>query len=519
MTIESLSAAEITPSRITLDYLERYKRVSYFYPHHFRERKFRKVKIDREQVVKILRGYNRRIEAPQKVMENIEILLDEKTYTVVTGQQPGIFTGPLYTIYKAISAIIVANNHSDKKHPLIPIFWNASEDHDLSEIDHIYLMKENKPLRINYPISIRRSASEVRLDTQKIERMISRINEVTPDTEFKNSLLKNLQKLAERSRNLGEIFSRIMTFLLGEYGLILIEPKYLRKMMVPLFKKMIENPTRCSKILNRAGDRLKKSGYHPPIHKNSNLCNFFLERKNVTYDKDFHVANNTYSSNELLDLLEKNPLSFSANVVTRPIAQDYLFPTYAYVAGPSEIAYFSQLKEIYEEFIIEMPLIYPRFGATILENKVLSVLKKYNLEILDLRFPELLTKELARKKIDSLFGSARSKILEIFSPIEEAAIKIDQDLRDSSQASLSKALGAMDTLKDKVARKLKKQNTIMQSQIDKAAHNIFPLQDLQERKLNVLEYLIKFGPDFLKIVYDEFLKADYGEHRVISFQS
>ncbi|GAI06742.1 unnamed protein product, partial [marine sediment metagenome] len=130
MTIESLPAAEITPSRITLDYLERYERVSHFYPYHFRERKFRKVEIDREGVVKILREYNRRIEAPQKVMENIEMLLDENTYTVVTGQQPGIFTGPLYTIYKALSAIIVANNHSDKNHPLVPIFWNASEDHD-----------------------------------------------------------------------------------------------------------------------------------------------------------------------------------------------------------------------------------------------------------------------------------------------------------------------------------------------------------------------------------------------------
>ncbi|TET07762.1 bacillithiol biosynthesis BshC, partial [Candidatus Aerophobetes bacterium] len=135
MITESLPLAEIIPSRITLDYLKRYERVSHFYPHHFTERKFRKIGIDRGQVVKALREYNRRIEAPQKVMENIEMLLDENTYAVVTGQQPGIFTGSLYTIYKAISAIIVANNHSDKKHPLVPIFWNASEDNDTSEVD------------------------------------------------------------------------------------------------------------------------------------------------------------------------------------------------------------------------------------------------------------------------------------------------------------------------------------------------------------------------------------------------
>ncbi|NQS88906.1 bacillithiol biosynthesis cysteine-adding enzyme BshC [Patescibacteria group bacterium] len=518
MITESLSAAEIIPNRITLDYLYHYKRISHFYSCHFTERKFREVRVDRAQVVKILREYNRKIDAPQKVMENIEMLLDDNTYAVITGQQPGIFTGPLYTIYKALSAIIVANNLSDKKHPLVPIFWNASEDHDLSEIDHIYLMKENEPLRINYPVSISKSASEVRVDTKKIEKMISRINEVTPDTEFKNSLLKNLQSLAQRSESLGEIFSRIMIFLLGEYGLILIEPKYLRKMMIPLFKKMIDNPTRCSRILNKAGDRLKKLGHHPPIHKNSNLCNFFLERKNVTYDKGFHVANNTYSSNELLDLLEKNPLSFSANVVTRPITQDYLFPTYAYIAGPSEIAYFSQLKEIYKEFMIEMPLIYPRFGATIIENKVLSVLKKYNLEILDLRFPQSLTKRLAKIETASLFNSGRKEILKIFSEIEKVTTEIDFSLKNASQSSLRRVLREISCLEDKVVRNRKRQNIVVENQINKVAYNIFPEGKLQERKINVLEYLIKFGQDFLKIVHDEFSGTDYGEHRVITFR-
>ncbi|GAI58729.1 unnamed protein product [marine sediment metagenome] len=102
-------------------------------------------------------------------MENIEMLLDENTYTVVTGQQPGIFTGPLYTIYKALSAIIVANNHSDKNHPLVPIFWNASEDHDPSEVDHIYLMHNNYPRKISYPVRGEKSTSEIRLDKEKID--------------------------------------------------------------------------------------------------------------------------------------------------------------------------------------------------------------------------------------------------------------------------------------------------------------------------------------------------------------
>jgi len=516
MIAKSLPAAEIIHNPITLDYLYHYERVSSFYSCHFRERKFRKVRIERNQLVRILREYNRKIDAPQRVMKNIEMLLDENTYAVITGQQPGIFAGPLYTIYKALSAIVIASDCSDKEHPLVPIFWNASEDHDLSEIDHIYLMKENEPLRIDYPVSSFGSISEVRLDTQKMEKVMSKINEITPNTEFKNSLLNNLRHLAKRSESLGEFFSRIMISLLGEYGLILIEPKYLREMTIPLFKKMIENPTKCSKIINKAGDRLKKSGYHPSIHKTSNLCNFFLERKNVTYHKEFHVANNIYSPDELLGLLEKNPLSFSANAITRPIVQDYLFPTYAYIAGPSEIAYFSQLKEIYEEFMIEMPLIYPRFGATILENKVLSVLKKYNLEILDLRSPEFLTKRLAKREIAPLFDSARRKISKIFSGMEEVAVKIDSTLKDASEASLRRILKEISSLEEKVARSRKRQKVIVKNQINKAAHNIFPQGELQERKLNVLEYLIKFGPYFLKVVHNEFLKVDYGEHRVIT---
>lgn len=515
MLAKVLPTRETISQPITLDYLRSSSKINQFFSAHFRTENFRDVRVDRSQVVENLTRYNQMLNAPAKVMQNIEILGSENNFAIITGQQPGLFTGPVFTIYKALSAIIISERLSNSRHQFVPLFWNASEDHDFGEMNHIHVMDGDELLRIDYPLREEGSVSEIKLDQEKIAEMILRINEATPNTEFKDSILEKIKNLSNQSKNLGDFFSRIMLNLLGEYGLILIEPKYLRKMMIPLFKKMIDNPARCSEILNETGARLKELGYSPSIHKKANLCNFFVERKNVIYEGNFRIGGHAYSRNRLLHLLEKSPLSFSANAVTRPITQDYVLPTYAYVAGPSEVAYLAQLKQIYREFGVQMPVIYPRFGATVIENKVLKVLDKYRLKIFDLRSPQPLLKRLAATKIKPVFNSSRKKLQDIFQDIEETALRINGSLVDSCQASQGRVLKEIGVLENKLTRSLKKQNVIVERQIQKAANNIFPENDLQERKINLLEYLIKFGHNFLGDIYGEFLKSDYGEHRLI----
>lgn len=511
----------VTSEKITIDFLNRANHIKQVFPKHFKEPSIRKFNINRQKITEKLLDYNQKINAPKQVVQNIHSLSQPETYAVITGQQPGIFSGPLYTIYKAISAITICERLSNQKHSFVPIFWNASEDHDISEVNHIAMFKQNDPFKIHYHCDSRGVAfSHIRLDKSEAKKILTIIDSVSPNSEFKTSLLKEVDGIIEKSSTIGDFFSRVMVYLLGDLGLILIEPKCLRELMVPIFDRLIRKPTECTRILSETGSKLNKLGYSPKIHKKSNMCNFFFlddegKRLRVTYNGKFQVAEKTFSQKDLLNLLDENPSKFSANAVTRPITQDFLFPTFAYAAGPNEIAYYAQLKGIYDFFSLEMPVIFPRFGATIVEEKIFKVLEKHKTQIHELNNPEKLLRRLAKQRIDDVFTSFRGETLRGMAEVARRAESIDETLIGSCSLARGRILKTIEVLEGKITSRLKQQDLITRQQIIKAYNNIFPYGDLQERNINVTEYLIKFGKEFLKIVYENFLNANYGEHRVI----
>jgi bacillithiol biosynthesis cysteine-adding enzyme BshC len=364
--------------------------------------------------------------------------------------------------------------------------------------------------------------SHVVLDKPNIARMLTAIRDMSPETEFKARLLGEIHGLVKDSSTAGDFFSKIMANLFSEHGLILLEPHYLRRLMRPIFKRLIKHPTECTKILNDAGLWLKRLGYSPKIHKKPNICNFFLisnegKRERVTYNGQFATADETFSEKDLLDLLDDNPSRFSANAVIRPVTQDFLFPTFAYVAGPNEIAYLSQLKPIYDFFAVEMPVVVPRFGVTIVERKVSKILEKYGVGIQDLRTPEKLLKDLAKEELNGVFKAFKNEITKSMFEVTQRAESIDPTLTGSCTLAQGRILKSINTLEDKLASRLKEQNLLVKKQITKAYNNIFPCGQLQERQINILEYLIKFGREFLKVIHENLRDADYGEHRVIKW--
>ncbi|UCD96707.1 MAG: bacillithiol biosynthesis cysteine-adding enzyme BshC [Candidatus Bathyarchaeota archaeon] len=513
----------VTSEKVTVDYVNRSRSLKKVFPRHFTDPDLRKFSIDRELLVDKLLEYNTQVGAPQRVKENIESLLQNNTHAVITGQQPGLFSGPIYAIYKAISAIIACERLSTSEYSLVPVFWNASEDHDFSEVNHIGLFKENELHEIRYDnVSTELPLSHVALDKEKMKTMLTAIGDVSPETEFKAKLLEEIQELIADSLTVGDFYSKIMINLFGDNGLILVEPHYFRRLMCPIFERLVRRPTECTRILNDAGMQLRRLGYSPRIHKRPDICNFFFindegKRERVAYNGQFVTATQVFSQKELLDVLDTDPSRFSANAVIRPVTQDLLFPTFAYIAGPNETAYLAQLKPIYDFFAVEMPVVVPRFGVTIVERKVSKVLEKYRVGIQDLRNPEKFLKDLAKEELDGVFKPFKSEVAKSIAEVTQRAESIDPTLTGSCTLAQGRILKSIDALENKLASRLKEQNTLIKEQIAKAHDNIFPRGQLQERQINILEYLIKFGREFLRVVFENLRDADYGEHRVIKW--
>lgn len=519
--MSSLPYDFVTSKKMAIEYFNHSRNLEKSFPRHYREPTIRRSKVNRKELTIKLREYNEELKAPEQVIQNIESLSQSETYAIITGQQPGIFSGPLYTIYKAISAIVLCKRLSNEKSRFVPIFWNASEDHDLPEVSLITVFNGNKPHEIRYTSDANNIAlSHVSLDKSEMKRIIGLIEDISPNSEFKAQLLREMNRIIQKASTIADFFSLFMIHFLGDLGLIMIEPRHLRNQMTPIFEKLIRRPTECTRILNEEGSRLSKLGYSPRIHKKPDMCNFYVlngngERRRVTYDGQFHVVDKVFSQRELLHLLKKDPSKFSANAVTRPITQDFVLPSFAYVAGPSEIAYLAQLKQAYDLFSLEMPVIYPRFGATIIEKKISKILRKHSIEIKELKDPERLLKRLAGANVDAIFSNLRNEVMKNVDNVTNQAMSLDEKLAEPCYLARGRILKTIDILENKITSKLKKNDLITRRQIIKAYNNLFPLGNLQERQINILEYLMKYGKLFLKTVYRSFSKADYGQHKVI----
>ena len=491
---------------LPLHYITDFDKVGHYFPRDYRKIKPEKMKIS-DTALTSIESYNKQIRADSAVFENIEAL--KEVPAVVTGQQPCLLTGPLYVMYKALTAVITAERHN-----CVPVFWNASEDDDISEVDHIWVMNSTLE-KISVRLDIH-PFSKIMLKEEDIQTVKKCIETLTPPTEFRKDVL---EMIGTCSLTFSEMFSQLLSRLFTDYGLIVVEPHIFAEAAAPVYRDMIKNPTRAARLVNAAGDSLQKNGYKRQVHKSDESCSFYIifddKRHAVTYDKEFHVNNTTYTGKELLDLLDEDPSKFTSTVISRPLIQDAVLPTLAYCAGPGEVSYFAQMKDVYTYFHITEPYIIPRFGATILEKKIQKVLTKYAINIPDLTDPDRILKILAQKDIQSFFNKKRGQILNTVKEIEEYMATVDINLKKTGAAMRQHIANDLKTLEGKTTSALKNQNRIAEEQITKASLNIFPNNTLQERVLNVFQYLIRYN-SFIQDLYDAFQDAQPGDHAIIT---
>ncbi len=466
--------------------------------------------LPREQLAATLKEQNQNYGCDSQTLGNINKLSQDQTCAVVTGQQVGLFSGPLYTIYKALTAIKLADYlNQNCKGCFVPIFWLASDDHDFAEINHIKLLnKDNQIEEILYQSNSSGAKTPVSkiVFTSEILNCIHHIKDLTHDSEFKQGIISHLSKAYQPGRSFAEAFAIWMTQLFKPYGLIFIDASHpsLKELSKKVFYQEIAEDSPSTKRAIETSNKLRQAKYTSQIQLHEGILNiFYSEKERQTIQLkggDYRIkgTQQTYKKDELLALLGKKPHIFSPNVLLRPIYQDTLLPTVAYVGGPAEIAYFAQMKGVYEIFGLPMPIIYPRKTITLLEKKIEKILKNYDSQIQDIwQNADRIINKIAKKQIpdsiDRVFSIAKSHLEQDFKSIKEEIVAFEPALENSADVTLGKIQHQFRFLEKKILQASKRRNNIVTQQLLKVKNNLYPNNRLQEREFNITPFLIKYS--------------------------
>jgi bacillithiol biosynthesis cysteine-adding enzyme BshC len=489
----------------------------------------RRYQTRREDVTAVLRRSHARLGASAATFENLDRLAQPTTFVVIGGQQPGLLTGPLYTVYKAVSIIKLAEElRRQFPYEFVPLFWNAGDDHDWAEVNHAYLLDGAGQLqRLEYPFDPQYegwSVGEMPLGRGALV-VIRQLAEMLANQGFTEDVEALLVETAEVSSTFGEWFSRLMLSLFHQHGLIMVEPGFpdLKRLAIPLFEQALEAPLVPSQLANDTGDDLEARGYRRQLHKDPTLCSFFMRehgrREAVRYVRGvFRLGSRSYSKAELKAILQDSPERFSPNALLRPVMSEFLFPTAAFVGGAGELNYFAQTRRIYEYFAVPMPVPHLRLGCTLIDHPIARILAKYQLAPLTLRDPDRALTEWIRARADLaspvLWQSLREQLYRPFSDLKGNVRRVDPTLETALEGTLNYMLFRLGKFEKKLLRQLKKAEHLTATQLRRAAVALFPGSGLQERRLNSMSYLSRYGMDLVDRL-GQVVPESYAKHYMV----
>jgi bacillithiol biosynthesis cysteine-adding enzyme BshC len=471
----------------------------------------------RAAVSRDLTELNRHLGADAAALSSLEALASG-ALAVVTGQQVGILGGPLYTLYKALSAVRLARSASALLgSPVVPIFWMDTDDHDFEEIAEAHLLDaEGGLVSVRYEPEHRESrvpVGQLKLEPA-IERVIEAASRALPPSEFQDELRASLEAYAP-GRTLAEAFGSFLLRLTRGTGLVIVDPSRpaLKRLAIDLFRREIETRRESQETVRAATGKLLSAGYHAqvtPVDSQLNLSHAKPARHPISVEGELLRLGPDEAPRTREDverLLESEPECFSPNVLLRPLYQDTLLPTLAYVAGPSELAYFAQLRGLYAHFGVTMPLIVPRSSFTIVERRDARFLEKYGVDLTRLNTnDESLLNEILRRhsppRLEEDLSRARNCIQDITTALERDLAEVDSTLVPTVASTRGKLLHHLKELETKALRAVKRKNETVRSQFLSTRTALFPGFDMQERKLSPVVYLSKHGSHFVRMIED-----------------
>lgn len=471
----------------------------------------------RQDLRDILLAQPAALHAPPLVRQRIEELGQPDSLAVLTGQQTGLFGGPLFTLYKALTALHLAARLRDAlQRPVVPVFWMASEDHDVAEADHVQLSDHAGSL-----VTLRHTAwgspgfipANLRLGLA-IGETLQRAFDLVPATDFTAALRQALGEAFTPERTLAEAFAHWMVHLLGARGLVLVDaadPR-LKRLAAPVLQRELDEAPRSCRSILEVSESLRGLGYSAQIEARADGVNCFLlrdgRRSLARGGTGFRLRDTgqEISATDLHALVRAQPERFSPNVALRPVVQDHLFPTVAYVAGPGELAYFAQLRPVYQAFEVPMPLIVPRASLTLLEPRTVQLMERFRLTLPDLTLePEQLATRVLRAQfppdLEATLGKARQGVDEIFLGVAEAIAAVDPTLKATAGQAAGHIKGHLDQLERKAVQALKRREAETRQQVQRVRQALMPGGRPQERIFPLLPYLAKYGPGLLETIH------------------
>ena len=452
----------------------------------------------------------------------LERWAEEGGFVVTTGQQPGLFGGPLYSVYKALTTIRLARALEERLgRPVLPLFWVASEDHDWAEANHTSIIGMDNELRtptLDAPdAAVHPALHRIPLGPD-LETLRETFLDDLPASDFSAPYFELLRATTRAGSTLPGAFSGILEGLLGSHGLYFTDAAdpALKQASTALLISELDRAQEMEGVLDATARRLSDAGYDLQVALMEGGVNLFLEGpagRERLYREDsgyrLHISGEQLNRDDIVARIENDASLLSPNVLLRPVVESAVFPTLSYVAGPGETAYFAQLGDYFDAHGIRMPVVHPRFGATAVEVKIRKVLDKFGLDVaaLDRPFHEI-SSEIARdevpEEVRKAMGALRGTVAQGVGELNEAVKGIDPTLKGPVQHVRSQAFAALEELEKKVVQALKRENEIALAQLEKAQLHLFPLGKPQERVLNPFYYLTRYGGAFLEELLERF---------------
>ncbi len=535
MQIKNIPFSELPFSDLFKTYVSHFEKLKPFFQGNPQKKQVIKNKTDRyvykknrAELVELMKEFNKPFQLHENALNNIEALGKDDTLTVVTGQQMVLGTGPLFTIYKTISAIKYAQRVEQVTgRKTVPVFWLADEDHDFAEIAEIHIPDNNgvRTFEIEEHDEKKGFAVSRRNAGPHFQVFLEWLEEVLPDTEFRPEIL-NLLNNACKHNCFKASFASILSRLFSKYGLIFAGSDHpgIKKFVSSELLAAVQKNVQSIEELNKQSEKIAEA-FHVQAKIQDTLLFFHDEKKGRTRlermdDNTWVAGDKKFTISDLEDLTVEKPEALSPNVFLRPILQDALLPNIAYVAGPGEIAYYAQMKSLYSVFDQEMPIIVPRLSATLVESGIKRAsdelpfaFPKYQIRIEDLE-QEFIARN-SEDDLDKLFSDWKADINASTEKYTETIEKYDASLKNSAEGMTIGYLKSLDKLYQKLRKSIKHKEDIQLQRIARVKNNIYPNDGLQERTFASLYFLTKYGLDIFDEVFEQLEDSDFDYHKLI----